>query len=211
MIALIQEYADSLKTKDPSGSSEEYQNTLNILNILRKWKEMGMIQWEFGGMDTRAETLSVPDNTGRRGIRSRCKPYYIMLNWTSLGTRLGDLRLKEGSAEYADHLLKWSALRLFHEGYHLLDERIHGFGYTLPEEIAAWRAEVGFYKFLRAKGYTEKDLDEAAAMNNEQLAGKLRSPTTYMSLPTSREGNYDRARIFPKIPPLLPKPGAPGP
>jgi hypothetical protein len=146
MLALIQDYVDWLKEKDPQGA--EYQQAANILNVLQKWREMGKIQWEFAAFGTEAEVLSSGPRGSWSAKRSEAKPYYMMLNWTELGWKLGKLPLRRDPAAYHAFLAQWSAARLFHEGYHLLDEKRNGHGESRLEELEAKKAELGFYQFF---------------------------------------------------------------
>jgi hypothetical protein len=163
-----------------------------------------MIRYEYAARDTKAETLSDFDSPGRPGIRAKANPYFIMLNWVLLGEVLGDAKLKKGTQKYKNLLGQWGAVRLFHEGYHVLDERVFGFGRSIPEETAATKAEILFYKFIHEKyGYTDPDLEVYAKMTDEQLRASLEDPKKYGGIPKTRRG-YDPNRIFPLIPPLLP-------
>lgn len=163
-----------------------------------------MIRYEFGAMDLKAETLAEFGTPGLRGARSKMFPYFIMLNWTKLGTTLGDKRLLEGSPEYRSFVQQWGAVRLFHEGYHVLDERLFGSGYSFQEELAAHKAEILFYKFLRDKhGYFDPDLEAYSKMDDAQLERSLGQPNKYGGLPRTR-GIHKKGEVFPLIPQVLP-------
>jgi hypothetical protein len=208
MLALIKEYVGWLRAKDPAGASKELQQAANILNILQKWKDMKMLQWEYGAFGTLAEILNTPDAGGRKGIRSRAKPYFLMLNRTELNWKVTKRKLEPGSAACRDFIAHWSAPRLFHEGYHLLDERTNGFGESRLEELDAKKAELDFYRFLRKRHcYEDDELNGLLKMDADRLKAKI--DKQYDGLRDSDRRRYDRKRIGPLIPPLLPEAPAP--
>ncbi len=96
----------------------------------------------------------------------------------------------------------WAAIVLFHEGYHLYDERVYGFGASILEEAEAKIAERGFYLFLKKKyGYFDRDLEITKDMTLKQMIRNRR--TKYGKMAEDRS-KYDKRQIEPRIPKLLP-------
>ncbi len=198
MLALIKLYVLSLKTNDPKGESAEYKQAVHILMILTSWAQQNMIKWEFTTLDILGEVLTTPYLRNWTGQRSIDWPFFIMLNKNKFQWKINDLKLEPGSDEFTKFLLMWSALILFHEGFHLLDEKVNGNGESQLEEFDARKAELGFYRFLKEKyGYYDKELDEMLKMTDAQIMANRAKQ--YAPYPKDRRA-YNKKMITPHIP-----------